>query len=92
MKRQKQTHTHIPGGLAVKSPPCNTGNTVQSPGLETKIPRATGQLSMHTATKTQHSQNSIKMQEPIRPADLLSNKSMRDGDTKHDCKVSRVGE
>ena len=58
MKRQKQTHTHIPGGLAVKSPPCNTGNTVQSPGLETKIPRATGQLSMHTATKTQHSQNS----------------------------------
>ena len=58
MKRQK-THTHISlvvwwlgVHLAIQ------GTRVQSPSLETKIPHATGQLSTHTATKTQHSQNS----------------------------------
>ena len=33
------------GGPAVKNPPSNAGDVSSIPGLGTKIPRATGQLS-----------------------------------------------
>ena len=40
----------FPGGSVVKNPPASTRNTGSIPGLGTKIPDATGQWSMRTAT------------------------------------------
>jgi len=40
----------FPGGPGVKNPPCNAGNMGLILGPGTKIPRATEQLSLHTAT------------------------------------------
>ena len=50
------THTHtfgdFPGSPVVKNLPCNTGDTGLIPGPGIEIPHATGQLSLHAATKT----------------------------------------
>ena len=40
----------IPGGPIVKNPPSNAGDAGSIPGLGTKIPLATGQLSPRAAT------------------------------------------
>ena len=40
----------FPGGLVVKNPPCNAGDTGSIPGRRAKIPHVAGQLSPHTAT------------------------------------------
>ena len=40
----------FPGGPVVKNPPYNAGNSGSIPGRGTKIPHATGQLSLHTTT------------------------------------------
>ena len=40
----------FPGGPVVKNLPSNTGDAGTIPGQGTKIPPATGQLSLHTAT------------------------------------------
>lgn len=40
----------FPGGPVVKNPPAHTGDTGSIPGLGTKIPHATGQLSLCSAT------------------------------------------
>ena len=46
----------FPGGPVVKNPPCNAGDEGSIPGQGTKIPYASGQLSLHDATETQCSQ------------------------------------
>ena len=43
----------FPGGPVVKNLPSNTGDVGSIPGWGTKIPHATGQLSLHATTKTQ---------------------------------------
>ena len=40
----------VPGGPVVKNPPADTGDPRSIPGLGTKIPHATGQLSPCSAT------------------------------------------
>ena len=40
----------FPGGPVVKNPPSNAGDMGLIPGRGTKIPHATGQLSLHAAT------------------------------------------
>ena len=40
----------FPGGPVVKNPSCNTGDSSSIPGLGTKIPHATGQLSLRATT------------------------------------------
>ena len=49
----------FPGGPVVKNPPCNAGDEGSIPGRGTKIPYASGQLSLHDAMKTQHSQINV---------------------------------
>ena len=39
----------FPGGPAVKNPPSNAGGAGLTPGQGTKVPHATGQLSLHAA-------------------------------------------
>ena len=39
----------VPGGLVVKTPPANAGDTGSVPGQGTKIPHATGQLNLHNS-------------------------------------------
>ena len=47
----------FPGGPVVKNPPCSAGDTGSIPGQGTKIPHATGQLSLHaTTTETRRPQ------------------------------------
>ena len=41
----------FPGGPEVKSPPCNAGAAGSVPGLETKIPRAAGLLSLRVTAR-----------------------------------------
>ena len=41
----------FPGGPAVKNPLAKSGDMGLIPGQKTKIPRAAGQLSLHTATR-----------------------------------------
>ena len=43
----------FPGGPVVKNPPSNAGDAGSIPGRGAKIPHATGQLSLCTAT-TEH--------------------------------------
>ena len=45
------SHWDFPGGLVVKSPPSNTGDTGLISGQGTKIPHALEQLSQRTTTK-----------------------------------------
>ena len=40
----------FPGGKVVKNPPANAGDTGWTPGPGTKIPHASGQLSLYIAT------------------------------------------
>ena len=40
----------FPGGPVIKNPPSNAGDAGSIPGRGTKIPHATGQLSLHAAT------------------------------------------
>ena len=40
----------FPGGPVVKNPPSNAGDAGLIPGRGTKIPRATGKLSLHSTT------------------------------------------
>ena len=40
----------FPGGPVVKNPPYSTGDAGSIPGRGTKIPHATGQLSLRTTT------------------------------------------
>ena len=40
----------FPGGPVVKNPPCNAGDTSSMLGPGTKIPHASGQLSLWGAT------------------------------------------
>ena len=40
----------FPGGLVIKNPSCNAGDTGSIPGQGSKIPHSTGQLSPCTAT------------------------------------------
>ena len=49
-KLQNDKTRDFSGGPAVKNPPSNAGDTGSIPGWGTKIPRAMGQLSLHTAT------------------------------------------
>ena len=44
------TNWNFPGGPVVKNPPSNAGDAGSIPGQETKIPHATGQLSLRAAT------------------------------------------
>ena len=44
-----------PNGPVVKNLPPNAGDVGSIPGRGTKIPHASGQLSLHTAMKTYHS-------------------------------------
>ena len=53
MKNQYWDFTCDPG---VKNPPSKEGDTGSIPGEETKIPHATGQISLHVATKTRYNQ------------------------------------
>ena len=46
----KRETRDFPGGPVVKNPPSNAGDTGSIPGRGAKIPHATGQLSLHTAT------------------------------------------
>ena len=39
------------GGPLVKNLPCHAGDSGLIPGWGTKIPHATGQLSLHSATR-----------------------------------------
>ena len=43
----------VPGGPVVKNPPSNAGDVGSIPGRGSKIPHATGQLSLRAAT-TEH--------------------------------------
>ena len=43
-----------PGGLMVKSLPANAGDMGSIPGPGTKIPHATGQLSLHATVTEAH--------------------------------------
>jgi len=47
----------LPSGPGVKNPPCNAGDVGVIPGQGTKIPHATGQLSLSAATTEPKSQN-----------------------------------
>ena len=54
---------NFPGGPLVKNLPCNAGNVGLIPGLETKIPQTSRQLSLRpvlkipcATTKTPHNQ------------------------------------
>ena len=38
---------HFPGGPVVKNPPSNAGDAGSIPGRGNKIPRDTGQVSLH---------------------------------------------
>ena len=40
----------FPGGPVAKNPPSNAGDTGSIPGRGTKIPHATGQLSLRATT------------------------------------------
>ena len=40
----------FPGGPVVKNPPSNAGDVGSIPGWGTKVPHATGQLSLHATT------------------------------------------
>ena len=42
----RKAQRDFPGGPVVKNLPCNAGDTGLNPGQETKIPHATGQLSL----------------------------------------------
>jgi len=53
VKNQYWDFTCDPG---VKTPPSKEGDTGSIPGKETKIPHATGQITLHVATKTRYSQ------------------------------------
>ena len=59
---RKRTPWDIPGSQVVKNPPANAEDVGLIPGPGTKIPHATGQLSLcatmkdPVATKTRHSQ------------------------------------
>ena len=57
------TYGDFPSSPVVKNPPSNAGDVGSIPGWGTKIPHASGQISLSTATtdpcstiKTQHSQ------------------------------------
>ena len=56
----KHKNQDFPGGPFVESSPSKAGDAVSIPGRGIKIPHATGQLSLHTATKIPCSQNSHK--------------------------------
>ena len=45
------------GGPVVKNPPCSEGDTSSTPGRETNILYAMGQLSPHTTTREPASHN-----------------------------------
>ena len=49
-------HGDFPGGPVIKNLPANTGETGLISGQETKIPQATGQLSLCTDHVTDHAQ------------------------------------
>ena len=53
----------FPAGPGVESSPSNVKDKGLIPSWETKIPHAQGQLSLHTATKIQHSQINIVKKE-----------------------------
>ena len=61
----------LPLGPVVKNLPCNAGDTGSVPGPDAKIPDASGQLSSHATTKTQHSQNKSSkiLKEIFKPAE-----------------------
>ena len=50
----------FPGGPAVKNPPSNAGDTGLIPGWGTKIPHATGQLSLRAANYRAHALWSLR--------------------------------
>ena len=62
----------LPLGPVVKNLPCNAGDRGSIPGPGAKIPDASGQLSSHDTTKTQHSENKsskILKEEIFKPAE-----------------------
>ena len=54
---QNWIYRDFPGGPGVKNPPSNAGDTGSIPGQETKIPHATGQLSLCATTRDPMCQN-----------------------------------
>ena len=50
MRTYKTSRRDFPGGPVVKNPPSNAGDTSSIPGQGTKIPHATGQLSLPATT------------------------------------------
>ena len=47
---KEKNYKDFPGGSVVKNPPSNAGDAGSIPGRGTKIPHATGQLSLRTTT------------------------------------------
>ena len=52
----KTYYRDFPGGPVVKNLPCSARDVSSIPGQGAKIAQATGQVSPHVTTKTQHSQ------------------------------------
>ena len=53
---KREAEGDFPGGPVVKNPPSNAGDSGLIPGWGTRIPHATGQLSLR-ATTTEHMNN-----------------------------------
>ena len=59
----KRKSRDLPGGLVVKTPPCNAGDEGSTPGWGTKTPCAIGQLSLCAIAKslpTYHNQDPMQ--------------------------------
>ena len=66
---RKGKHTEFPGGLVIKSVPCNSGDVGSIPGQKTKISQAIGQPRPHAAeTEPSHSRARISQLERLRAA------------------------
>ena len=64
--------TDIPGGPVLKNPPSNARDVSSIPGLGTKIPYATGQLSYRAVcSRTRESVGRSVMSDSLWPQGLL---------------------